>query len=76
MDGLEWENVEKGIAIIKPEAVIGVDGRKGLPRSMRNIFNSRYIVSSIGFEPEQQTLIITATSKLDIELVTNYEFSI
>ncbi|NES06261.1 MAG: hypothetical protein F6K22_27685 [Okeania sp. SIO2F4] len=63
MDGLEWEDVEKGIAIIKPEAVVGVDDRKGLPRSMRNIINSRYIVSEMEFEPEQQILIITATSQ-------------
>ncbi len=63
MDGLEWEDVEKGIAIIKPEAVVGVDERKGLPRSMRNIINSRYIVSEMEFEPEQQILIITATSQ-------------
>lgn len=63
MDGLEWEDVEKGIAIIQPEAVVGVDERKGLPRSMRNIINSRYIVSEMEFEPEQQILIITATSQ-------------
>ncbi len=63
MDGFEWEDAEKGIAVIKPEAVVGVDDRKGLPRSMRNISKSRYIVSSIEFEPEQQILIITATSQ-------------
>ncbi|NES64954.1 MAG: hypothetical protein F6K24_06680 [Okeania sp. SIO2D1] len=62
MDGLEWENIEKGIAKIKPEALVGVDDRKGIPRPMRNIFKSRYIVSQIEFQPEQQILIITATS--------------
>ncbi len=62
MDGLEWVNTEEGIAVIKPEAVIGVDDRKGLPRSMRNIINSRYIVSVIEFQSEPQILIITATS--------------
>ncbi|MGD1703508.1 hypothetical protein [Dapis sp. BLCC M229] len=63
MDGLEWEDAENGIAIIKPEAVVGVDERKGLPRSMRNTGKSRYIVSEMEFEPEQQILIITATSQ-------------
>lgn len=62
MDGLEWENTEKGIAKIKPEALVGVDDRKGIPRTMRNIIKSRYIVSEIEFQPEQQIVIITATS--------------
>lgn len=62
MSGLEWENIEKGIAQIKPEALVGVNDRKGIPRPFRNIIKSRYIVSKIEFQPEQQMLIITATS--------------
>ncbi|MDY7004180.1 MAG: hypothetical protein SWX82_09550 [Cyanobacteriota bacterium] len=62
MDGLEWENIEKGIAKIKPEALVGVDDRKGIPRPFRNIIKSRYIVSKIEFQQEQQMLIITAIS--------------
>ncbi|NEP83198.1 MAG: hypothetical protein F6K39_36685 [Okeania sp. SIO3B3] len=63
MNGLEWEDTEKGIAVVKPEAVVGVDERKGLPRSIiRNPEKSRYIVSKMEFVPEEQILIITATS--------------
>ncbi|NET41808.1 MAG: hypothetical protein F6K15_07685 [Okeania sp. SIO2B3] len=62
MDSLEWEDAEKGIAVIKPEAVVGVDEAKGLPRDMKCPGKSRYIVSEMEFELEQQILIITATS--------------
>ncbi|NEO52673.1 MAG: hypothetical protein F6K54_06035 [Okeania sp. SIO3B5] len=62
MDGLEWEDAEKGIAVIKHEAVVGVDETKGLPREMKKVGKSRYIVSEMEFELEQQILIITAAS--------------
>ncbi|NER05514.1 MAG: hypothetical protein F6K17_24460 [Okeania sp. SIO3C4] len=62
MDGLEWEDAEKGIAVIKPEAVVGVDETKGIPRGVDRPRKSRYIVSEMEFELEQQILIITATS--------------
>ncbi|MEB3339936.1 hypothetical protein [Okeania sp.] len=63
MDGLEWEDAENGVANVKPEAVVGVDEREGLPRSINTSNKSRYIVSKVKFEPDQQILIITATSQ-------------
>ena len=62
MDDLEWEDAEKGIAVIKHETVLGVDEAKGLPRDMKCPGKSRYIVSEMELELEQQILIITATS--------------
>ncbi len=65
-DRFEWEDIEKGIAKIKPEALIEIDGKEikrltDIPRPMWNITESRYVVSKIEFEPERQTWIITGT---------------
>ncbi|WP_293120166.1 hypothetical protein [Okeania sp. SIO1I7] len=60
VDGLVWENAEKNAIEIKPESVIRVDDKEGVPRSMWNIINSRYVVSEMEFEPERQIWIITA----------------
>ncbi|WP_293142000.1 hypothetical protein [Okeania sp. SIO3I5] len=65
MDGLEWEDAENGVAIVKPESVIGVDDERTdlLQTIIRNPEKSRYIVSKMEFVPEEQILIITATSR-------------
>ncbi|MGD1808182.1 hypothetical protein ACP6PL_22485 [Dapis sp. BLCC M126] len=61
VDGLVWENVEENAIEIKPESVIRVDDREDIRRSMWNVGKSRYVVSEMEFEPEQQIWIITAT---------------
>ncbi|MDT9197878.1 hypothetical protein H4N54_19030 [Limnospira fusiformis KN01] len=45
---------------IAPEAVIAVDDQPGVPRGMRNIIYSRYVVTAIEFDPQNAELIITA----------------
>lgn len=60
VDGLVWEDADKGILAIAPEAVIAVDDKPGIPRGMRNIIYSRYVVSAIEFDPQNSELIITA----------------
>ncbi|CDM93258.1 hypothetical protein [Limnospira indica] len=60
VDGLVWEDADKGILAIAPEAVIAVDDEPGIPRSMRNIIHSRYVVTAIEFYPQNSELIITA----------------
>ena len=61
VDGLVWTNADQNPIEIKPESVIRVDEREGIPREMRNIINARYVVSKMEFEPERQIWIITAT---------------
>ena len=61
VDGLVWTNADQNPIEIKPESVIRVDEREGIPREMRNIINGRYVVSKMEFEPERQIWIITAT---------------
>ena len=61
VDGLVWTNADQNPIEIKPESVIRVDEKEGIPREMRNIINSRYVVSKMEFEPERQIWIITAT---------------
>jgi len=62
VNGFVWEDAEKGIAMIQPEAVIGVDDEPGLSRGMRRDYgDSRYVVSAIEFDPQESILIITAT---------------
>ena len=56
-----WTNADQNPIEIKPESVIRVDEREGIPREMRNILNGRYVVSKMEFEPERQIWIITAT---------------
>ena len=63
VDGLVWTNADQNPIEIKPESVIRVDEKEGIPREMRNIINSRYVVSKMEFEPERQIWIITATLK-------------
>ena len=63
VDGLVWTNADQNPIEIKPESVIRVDEREGIPREMRNIINARYVVSKMEFEPERQIWIITATLK-------------
>ena len=63
VDGLVWTNADQNPIEIKPESVIRVDEREGIPREMRNIINSRYVVSKMEFEPERKIWIITATLK-------------
>ena len=63
VDGLVWTNADQNPIEIKPESVIRVDEREGIPREMRNIINGRYVVSKMEFEPERQIWIITATLK-------------
>ena len=63
VDGLVWTNADQNPIEIKPESVIRVNEREGIPREMRNIINSRYGVSKMEFEPERQIWIITATLK-------------
>ncbi|MDT9277558.1 MAG: hypothetical protein P5680_23780 [Limnospira sp. PMC 737.11] len=60
VDGLVWEDADKGILAIAPEAVIAVDDKPGVPRGMRNIIYSRYVVTAIEFDPQNAELIITA----------------
>lgn len=67
LDGFEWENSERGIARILPEAVMQVDGRSGIPRAMRGVIlrgKSRYVVSEMRFNPEEGQMEITARAKL------------
>ena len=64
VDGLVWENVEENAIEIKRESVIRVDERDSIPRGMRNIINSRYVVSEMEFEPERKIWIITAKLQL------------
>lgn len=67
IDGFEWENSERGIARIKPEAVMQVDGRSGIPRAMLGVIlrgDSRYVVREMRFNPEERQMEITATAKL------------
>lgn len=67
IDGFEWENSERGIARIEPEAVMEVDGRSGMPRAMQGVIRSgysRYVVSEMRFNPEEGQMEITATAKL------------
>ena len=54
-----WTNADQNPIEIKPESVIRVDEREGIPREMRNIINGRYVVSKMEFEPERQIWIIT-----------------
>ncbi|NES69831.1 MAG: hypothetical protein F6K24_33765, partial [Okeania sp. SIO2D1] len=49
VDGLAWENVDENAIEIKPESVIRVDNEEGIPRPMRNIRKSRYVVSEMEF---------------------------
>ncbi|MDJ0518489.1 MAG: hypothetical protein QNJ74_20275 [Trichodesmium sp. MO_231.B1] len=63
VDGLIWENVEENAIEIKPESVIRVDNRKGIPRTMRDFRKSRYVVSEMEFKPERQIWIITASKQ-------------
>ena len=44
VDGLVWTNADQNPIEIKPESVIRVDEREGIPRGMRNILNGRYTV--------------------------------
>ncbi|CDM93255.1 hypothetical protein [Limnospira indica] len=60
VDGLVWEDADKGILAIAPEAVIAVDDEPGVPRGMRNIIHSRYVVTAIEFDRQNSELIITA----------------
>lgn len=60
VDGLVWEDADKGFLAIVPEAVIAVDDQPGVPRGMRNIIYSRYVVTAIEFDPQNAELIITA----------------
>ena len=63
MDGLEWEDAEKGVAVVKMETVVWFDDRKCPCRTIiREPKKSRYIVSKMEFKPQEQILIITATS--------------
>ncbi|MGB3509575.1 MAG: hypothetical protein WBA93_10075 [Microcoleaceae cyanobacterium] len=64
VDGLVWENVEEKAIEIKPESVIRVDDREGIPRGMWNVTKSRYVVSEMEFEPERQIWIIIAKLQL------------
>ena len=67
IEGFQWENLEFGIATILPEAVVQVNGQKGIPRGMQNVIssgNSRYVVSEIKFESEGELMRITATPTL------------
>jgi len=66
IDGFEWENSERGIARILPEAVMEVDGRSGISRAMRGVISSgysRYVVKEMRFNPEDGQMEITATAK-------------
>ncbi|MGK7901171.1 MAG: hypothetical protein AB4352_07105 [Hormoscilla sp.] len=66
IDGLEWENSERGIVKILPEAVMEVDGRSGMPRAMRGLIlsgYSRYVVKEMRFNPEEGRMEITATAQ-------------
>ncbi len=63
IDGFEWEDSERGIARIKPEAVVQVDGRSGIPRAMQGRIlrgDSRYVVREMRFFPEEGQMKITA----------------
>ncbi|AMW28105.1 hypothetical protein [Arthrospira platensis] len=60
VDGLVWEDADKGFLAIVPEAVIAVDDQPGIPRGMKNIIHSRYVVTAIEFAPQNSELIITA----------------
>ena len=66
MDGFEWVEKEQGIANISSEAVEDVDGEgmeylEGIV-GVVNSGKSRYVVSKIEFDVENQLLIITATA--------------
>ena len=47
VDGLLWENAEENVIEIQPESVIWVDGREDIPRALRNLARSRYVVSKM-----------------------------
>lgn len=67
INGFEWENYERGIARILPEAVMKVDGRAGIPRAMQELIRSgksRYLVREMRFNLEERQMEITATAKL------------
>ncbi|MDE5074804.1 MAG: hypothetical protein O4749_01585 [Trichodesmium sp. St5_bin2_1] len=59
MDGLLWENAEENVIEIQPESVIWVDGREDIPRALRNLARSRYVVSNRTYAT---ALCIVATS--------------